>query len=63
MSDHPTDWDLYTGMLTYAYNTEVHSSTAFSPFDLVLSKPPHSLVTSSVPETGDTPTPTQYLYR
>ena len=43
LSDHPEDWDLYTGALTYAYNCQPHSSTALAPFELVLSRPPPPL--------------------
>jgi hypothetical protein len=36
---HQDDWDLFNRALTYAYNTQVHSSTNVSPFELVLSRP------------------------
>lgn len=47
--DRLTDWDLYTGMITYTYNTQVNFSTACSSFELVLSRPSQSLVTAPVP--------------
>ena len=37
-------WDLFSHAVTYAYNTQTHSSTGFSPFELVLSRAPASLV-------------------
>ena len=37
-------WDLFSHAVTYAYNTRTHSSTGFSPFELVLSRAPASLV-------------------
>lgn len=40
--DHPKDWDLYTSMMTFAYNTQVHESTGVSPFELVLSRAPNA---------------------
>jgi hypothetical protein len=33
-------WDLYSTAITYAYNTQVHASTGYAPFDLILSRPP-----------------------
>ena len=43
LADHPRDWDLYTGALTFAYNCQPHSTTALAPFELVLSRPPPPL--------------------
>jgi transposase InsO family protein len=40
IGDHQDDWDLFNGALTYAYNTQVHSSTGHAPFQLILSRPP-----------------------
>ena len=37
LDDHPRDWDLYTGALTYSYTCQPHSSTAVAPFELLLS--------------------------
>jgi hypothetical protein len=44
-------WDLYSSAVTYAYNTQVHASTGYSPFDLILSRPPppSELVFSDAP--------------
>jgi transposase InsO family protein len=33
-------WDLYSSAVTYAYNTQVHASTGYSPFDRIISRPP-----------------------
>eukprot|EP00171_Calliarthron_tuberculosum_P022605 IDg22605t1 len=42
IADHPKDWDLYTDALTYAYNTQAHSSTGYAPMELTISRlPPH----------------------
>jgi hypothetical protein len=38
-----TDWDDYTAAITFGYNSRVHSSLGFAPFELVLSCPPPSL--------------------
>lgn len=43
LDEHPTDWDLYTPALTFAYNCQPHTSTALAPFELVLSRPPPPL--------------------
>lgn len=47
IGEHQKDWDLYNGALTYAYNTQVHSSTGFTPFELVLSRPPQTSIMST----------------
>ena len=49
IGDHPDDWDLYSDALTYSYNTQVHASTGFAPFELVLSRVPPDLVTEGPP--------------
>eukprot|EP00171_Calliarthron_tuberculosum_P023733 IDg23733t1 len=42
IADHPKDWDIYTDALTYAYNTQAHSSTGYAPMELTISRlPPH----------------------
>lgn len=41
VAHHPTDWIMYTGMLTYAYSRQIYSSTGCAPFELVISKPLH----------------------
>jgi hypothetical protein len=38
-----TDWDDYTAAITFGYNSRVHASLGFAPFELVLSRPPSSL--------------------
>ena len=43
VAEHPKDWDIFTDALTYAYNTQTHSATKLSPFELVLSRPPRAL--------------------
>lgn len=40
IGDHPHRWDLFTGPLSYAYNTKVHTSTKISPLQMVLSEAP-----------------------
>jgi hypothetical protein len=40
VGEHQNDWDLYHEALTFAYNTQVHTSTGISPFELTLSRPP-----------------------
>ena len=43
LDDYPTNWDLYTPTLTYAYNCQPHTSTSLKPFKLLLSRPPPAL--------------------
>ena len=38
VEDNLTDWDLYAPAVTFAYNTQVHSTTVMRSFDLVLSR-------------------------
>ena len=49
VADHPKDWDLFTDALTFAYNTQVHTSTGCTPFELVLARPPASLSMEAKP--------------
>jgi hypothetical protein len=37
------DWDEYTSAITYGYNSRIHASLGFAPFELVLSRPPPPL--------------------
>lgn len=63
VADHPTDWDLYTGTLRYAYNTQMHYPTTCLPFEQALSRTLHSLATAPILKTGDTPTKSHYIYK
>jgi transposase InsO family protein len=40
VGEYQNDWDLYHEALTFAYNTQVHTSTGISRFELTLSRPP-----------------------
>ena len=48
--DHPKDWDQFVGALTYAYNTQFHRVTGFSPMELVLSRAPLPLSFKARPD-------------
>ena len=37
------DWDDFTSAITYGYNSRIHASLGFAPFELVLSRPPPPL--------------------
>ena len=37
-----TDWDLYLPSVVYAYNTSVHSTTKFTPYELAFARSPKS---------------------
>jgi Chromo (CHRromatin Organisation MOdifier) domain/Integrase zinc binding domain/Integrase core domain len=48
-------WDRYSHALTYAYNCQVHTSTKFAPFDLILSRPPPHLAIAPSEDTSRIP--------
>ncbi len=50
VADHQHDWDLFSDAVTFAYNTQVHSVTKVSPFELVLSRPPNPLAIQPQPK-------------
>ena len=62
-ADHPKTWDQFTDVVTYAYNTQVHSSTGISPFELVLSRPPSTASLSTEPDIRDGLAPWEYKIR
>ena len=49
VADHPRDWDLFTGAITFAYNSQVHRTTNLAPFELVLARAPKSLAVQAQP--------------
>lgn len=44
VSDDRRDWDQFLGPLTFAHNTTVHRETGLAPVDLVLARPPPTLL-------------------
>ena len=58
--EHPKDWDLFTDALTYAYNTQVHRTTSFAPFELVLSRTPCALALQAQPTIEQCGSSSQY---
>ena len=50
IGDHPKDWDQFTDALTFAYNCQVHTSTGFTPFELVLARNQTNLAVDAKPE-------------
>jgi Chromo (CHRromatin Organisation MOdifier) domain len=44
INEHQNDWDIFNGALIYACNTQVHTSTGCTPFELILSRPPSTLI-------------------
>lgn len=54
IGDHPTDWDLFTPALTFAYNRQPHTSTGLAPFDLVVSRPIPPLLSEALSQEPDT---------
>ena len=53
VGEHPKDLDLFTDALTFAYNTQVHTSTNCTPFELVLARPPVHLAMDAKPDLPD----------
>ena len=43
------DWDDYSDVLTFGYNTQVHRSTGLMPFELVLSRAPSPATLEKLP--------------
>ena len=39
VSDHSGDWDQWLDQAVFAYNTSIHESTGFSPYELVFGHP------------------------
>eukprot|EP00112_Aurelia_sp_Birch-Aquarium-sp1_P023718 Seg718.4 transcript_id=Seg718.4/GoldUCD/mRNA.D3Y31 product="Retrovirus-related Pol polyprotein from transposon 412" pseudo=true protein_id=Seg718.4/GoldUCD/D3Y31 len=40
VAEHPSDWDLFVDMATYAYNTSRNETTGLSPYELVFDREP-----------------------
>ena len=38
VNEFHTDWDEYLCQITYAYNTSIHTSTGFSPFEVIFAR-------------------------
>jgi transposase InsO family protein len=43
VAEDQTIWDQFTSSVTYAYNSQVNSSTGYRPFDLILTRAPRPL--------------------
>lgn len=48
--EHPKSWAEFVGSVTYAYNTQVHSSTKVPPFDLIVTSPPGPMILERIPK-------------
>lgn len=44
IAENQHDWDELTGAMTYVFNTTVHRATSLAPVDVVLTRPPSSLL-------------------
>ena len=47
-SEDQKHWDVFSNAVTFAYNTQVHSSTGWSPFELDLSRPKGPLAMQAI---------------
>ena len=52
-SEHGKDWDQFSDAITYAHDTTVHRATNMSPMQLVLTRPPPSLVLANAETIDD----------
>ena len=41
VADNPHQWDKYVNQVLFAYRTSVHSSTGFTPFELMFYRQPN----------------------
>lgn len=56
VAEHQRNWDEFVQPLTYAYNMQVHASTGTTPFDLILSRHPPSIISKvPAPDKSDKP--------
>jgi transposase InsO family protein len=63
VSGRQSEWDEFTSALKLGYNCIIHSSLGFTPFDLVLSRPPTPLsVESPDPDKLESPTTTKFKF-
>ena len=60
IADRPKEWDLFTDALTFAYNTQVHSTTGLSPFELVLPRRPPTLSLQAEPDVSSAVSAKEY---
>ncbi|MGH0053543.1 MAG: DDE-type integrase/transposase/recombinase [Sphaerochaetaceae bacterium] len=64
VADHPRDWEMFKGAVTYVYNTQPHTTTKIAPFELVLSKPPVPISVQSRPKLAqEQPDPSKYMQK
>lgn len=40
VADHQRDWEVYVQALIFSYNTAVHRTTGYAPFELVIYRSP-----------------------
>ena len=57
-----TDWDVYLPSIVYAYNTSVHSTTKFTPYELAFGRRPKSPFDSVSPTINLPPLHSFYPY-
>lgn len=63
IADHPKDWNLYSDILDYAYNTQVHRATKCAPFELVLFRAQQPLAVAPRPTERPSASATHQLLR
>ena len=57
-----TDWDIYLPSIVYAYNTSVHSTTNFTPYELAFARCPKSPFDSEIASVQSPSAHTFYPY-
>jgi hypothetical protein len=53
VSKRKDDWDDFASAINFAYNCRVHSSLCMPPFELALTRPPHTLALQALPRADE----------
>jgi Chromo (CHRromatin Organisation MOdifier) domain len=62
VASNQRDWDDYTSTITFGYNCRVHASLGFTPFEIVLARPPPPL-SVEIPRKREADTPENFRLR
>ena len=62
VASNQRDWDDYTSTITFGYNCRVHASLGFTPFEIILARPPPPL-SVEIPRKREADTPENFRLR